>query len=501
MYWLRLDVEREGSGETARTPLRLPCPADELLSIVAAASASDESYSQHLHRALRSNPALLLFALGCYHRAVGAAPKRPHVLVEWCCEHLLAELALQPFEPITFDPPKETKSELEGQSRKHLRFDVAGWEAFLRARKNKKLTIALIHWLDGSRRLQKALGLKNITSKGLNRELVESLLAKSFRADHFRCSGIRQRQTLSRLQHAWESSHPIAVCLATLFQMAIKNRESDHEFERRILVEKLAAMKQLAYGASHEINNPLANIATRSQALLLNETHPEKRHRLAVIYQQAMRAHEMISDMMLFAHPPALKPQWTSARLLVSKFLCQLDSEMLERDRVEVRVVVAAGVDNVLVDPTQFLVALENLVRNSWEAIQASNVERGEIGIRISVGDGKFRVSVTDNGIGIEPRVAQHLFDPFFSGREAGRGLGFGLSKVWRIAEMHGGELYWDEPCETGTQFVLEFPVGVESESKWRGGCEGGFEHAVSAVTKEERTDTPQLERSRLRIA
>ena len=70
---------------------------------------------------------------------------------------------------------------------------------------------------------------------------------------------------------------------------------------------KLDAMKELAYGASHEINNPLANISGRAQSLLRDEADPKRRKLLLAIDNQAMRAHEMISDLMLFARPPALE--------------------------------------------------------------------------------------------------------------------------------------------------------------------------------------------------
>jgi len=52
----------------------------------------------------------------------------------------------------------------------------------------------------------------------------------------------------------------------------------------------------------------------------------------------------------------------------------------------------------------------------------------------------------------------RHLFDPFYSGREAGRGLGFGLSKVWTIAKLHGGSVEFDDQVKSGTRFVLRLP-------------------------------------------
>jgi len=114
------------------------------------------------------------------------------------------------------------------------------------------------------------------------------------------------------------------------------------------------------------------------------------------------------------------------------------------------------------------------LVRNSQEAIRATKNVAGEIDIRADMVDRQtprlpqklllgpadtfLQVSVQDNGIGVDARVRRHLFDPFFSGREAGRGLGFGLSKSWRIIEQHGGEIILDESHSFGTRFVFWLP-------------------------------------------
>ena len=75
-------------------------------------------------------------------------------------------------------------------------------------------------------------------------------------------------------------------------------------FEERVAEARLEALRELAYGAGHEINNPLANIAARAQALLLDEREPERRRRLATIVDQAFRARDMIGGLMLFARPP-----------------------------------------------------------------------------------------------------------------------------------------------------------------------------------------------------
>ena len=86
-----------------------------------------------------------------------------------------------------------------------------------------------------------------------------------------------------------------------------KMEELQCDFQSTVEQAKLAAMKELAYGASHELNNPLANISSRAQTLIVNEKDPDRQKALAAINRQAFRGHEMIADMMLFANPPRME--------------------------------------------------------------------------------------------------------------------------------------------------------------------------------------------------
>ena len=73
---------------------------------------------------------------------------------------------------------------------------------------------------------------------------------------------------------------------------------------------------------------------------------------------------------------------------------------------------------------------------------------------------GQAAITVRDTGPGIPLGVREHIFDPFFSGREAGRGLGFGLSKCWRIVTEHGGSIHVESPPTGGAIFTLKLPIG-----------------------------------------
>ncbi len=229
-----------------------------------------------------------------------------------------------------------------------------------------------------------------------------------------------------------------------------------HELETEFAValerEKIASLYQLAYGLSHEFNNPLANISSRAQTLLLEEKDPERRRRLATINAQAFRAHEMIADLMLFAKPPRLEKRDVSIFALLEK----LRTEMLPQATDQQTKLLLLGENPVSVpaDPIHLAEAIKAVIKNSLEAIG----EGGRVEIMLRAAVDTVAVEITDSGPGISPEVRRHLFDPYYSGREAGRGLGLGLSKCWRIIDEHGGRIEVRSEVGQGATFRLILP-------------------------------------------
>ena len=124
------------------------------------------------------------------------------------------------------------------------------------------------------------------------------------------------------------------------------------DFSESVSSARLEAMRELAYGAGHEINNPLANIAARAQALLYGEHDPERQRRLATIVDQAFRARDMIGGLMVFARPP--KPNRVEVNLaeLLRSVLASMEP-MAENNGVRLTLNVSSDKDCVFVDRGQ----------------------------------------------------------------------------------------------------------------------------------------------------
>ena len=240
--------------------------------------------------------------------------------------------------------------------------------------------------------------------------------------------------------------------------------ELESRFDQLLEQAKLEAMYNFAAGAGHEINNPLGSIAGWAQLLLRDEPDKERRRMLAKINAQAFRAHEMIADMMLFARPPEPVKAEVDIVSLADEVLAGLSEEAAHRRTRLLRLPSEAPII-VPADAVQLKAALRALCINALEAVGAGgNVD---IAIRratpwdgadVSI-EAVAEIIIHDDGPGITPQVRRHLFDPFFSGREAGRGLGFGLSKCWRIVTNRGGRIEVMSEAGHGATFTIALPV------------------------------------------
>jgi signal transduction histidine kinase len=242
-------------------------------------------------------------------------------------------------------------------------------------------------------------------------------------------------------------------------QANLRERLSQSEYLRSES-ERLATIGSLAASLAHEIRNPL-----NAMSLLLTrlKTLSDERLRLSMVddlFGEVRRLDGLVSSILDYARPVQLSKSSTNLKDLLSS-VRDLFQSLGETKGVSIKV---THVDDVFcdVDRDKLKQCLVNLVKNSLDAVQAT----GEIKLSAVVVDSEIlQMTVDDNGSGIEMVVQKKLFNPFFTTKDSGTGLG--LTAVQKIVIAHGGQIeIQSEPAKAreglapaGTRVVIKIPV------------------------------------------
>lgn len=254
-----------------------------------------------------------------------------------------------------------------------------------------------------------------------------------------------------------------------------KTRALQRVQEEILQMERLASMGKLAAIVAHEINNPLAGIRTFARLLLrrLEKKAPpaggapqeieESAEILGQIESEATRCGEIVKNLLQFARPsrPRTEPcdinEITDGSVRLVRHQIDLQGLTLNLD-------FAPQLPGIVCDCQQIRQALVAVLINACEAMQSE----GSITIRTRpAGDGGVTIEVADSGPGMDEEIRRHLFEPFYTTKEGGAGLG--LAVVYGIMKSHGGRVEVDSAPGAGTtiRFVLPpRPPEAEAESE-----------------------------------
>ena len=255
-----------------------------------------------------------------------------------------------------------------------------------------------------------------------------------------------------------ESGNPIGVVL--VFH-DITERKKAEEAEKQALMarqEKLAMLGQLAGGVGHELRNPLGAIKNAVYFLKMVLEEPEKdiKEALDVLDKEVEISESIINSLLGFARP--------KAPLLQKADINHIIQEVFSRLKVPENVDVVKNLDetlpSILVDPDQLTHVFGNILLN---AIQAMG-EGGQLIIKTEVLDpGWITISISDTGTGISKGNLKKLFEPLYTTKAKGIGLGLAISKI--IVEGHEGEINVQSKIGKGSTFMVRLPIrgmGVE---------------------------------------
>ncbi len=216
--------------------------------------------------------------------------------------------------------------------------------------------------------------------------------------------------------------------------------------------DRLAALGELSARMAHEIRNPLAALCGSVQ--LLSSAADIQKHDarlLDIVSREAERLDKLITEFLRYARPAT--PQLTDVALHA---YIEEDVLFITKDPRFSSITVHNDLSPLVratVDPNQLHQVIINLLQNAADAMS----DGGSILIESSTAPGVVRISITDSGPGIAEESIQHLFEPFWTTKTTGTGLGLAVS--YRIIEAHGGTLSVESPPAGGCRFIITLPV------------------------------------------
>ena len=246
-------------------------------------------------------------------------------------------------------------------------------------------------------------------------------------------------------------------------------RRRAEELLRLGQVARLNTLGELAAGMAHELNQPLTAVLANTQAAsrLLNEDEPDLpcvRQAMTQAVAQARRASEVIGRLRRAVERPELGSQLQAVKLqdVARKALYLLEPE-LARHQVVATLAPTGSAIRVRAEPVALEQIIHNLLMNALQALDNMPATGRRLTLTLSQSHALGHLSVQDSGPGIAPHVLARLFEPFFTTREGGLGLGLSLCET--LANSMGGSLSAHNHSPHGAEFILSLPLADTTES------------------------------------
>jgi two-component system, NtrC family, sensor histidine kinase HydH len=313
--------------------------------------------------------------------------------------------------------------------------------------------------------------LSQIVESGGGKRYLE--LVKPIALDESNLGFLKIGLSLGSMEVAWRNSlHAIVIlglgilAAGILGMAAIFHNQHLHLQEVKALEievlhrERLSALGNLAATVAHEIRNPLNAISMGLQRLKV-EFHPtddqEDYSRLTeLMLGEVHRLNSIVEQFLSLARPLEIKPEPLRVQDVLNEVATLVEGEA-EQSKVRIRVVASLTLPPLKADREYFRQTLLNLILNGLQAMP----EGGTLTLAANKSNGNILISVTDTGTGIAPENHPRIFDPYFTTKPKGTGLGLAVSR--RIIEAHGGTITAANESGGGCRFLISLPInGVE---------------------------------------
>ncbi|MFH1223401.1 MAG: ATP-binding protein, partial [Pseudomonadota bacterium] len=214
-----------------------------------------------------------------------------------------------------------------------------------------------------------------------------------------------------------------------------------------------AAIGEVASVIIHEIKNPLGIIKISGNTL--KKRYPEDARTVEIlgfIEEEVNRMNDTVTNFLDYAKPKhPIKRRYSVEEL--KAYLFNMRPE-IEKEGHKLEINISEGINNFEIDPDHLKQMLLNLLINAKEASTHGSV----IKVDVTFSEGDLEISVTDSGKGISEEVSKRLFDPFYTTKEHGTGLGLSVTK--QLARINNGDVKWENKPEGGTVFTISLHNG-----------------------------------------
>ncbi len=227
-------------------------------------------------------------------------------------------------------------------------------------------------------------------------------------------------------------------------------REERHrqELQRR---EELARLGEMGAVMAHEIRNPLAGIKGFAQLIEATSDLAQARYYAGKVVTQSLRMESLVNDLLAFAREEQGQHEPTDLASLaadcVTLLQCEADSQQVTIEQE------TDGCITIPADSNRLMQLVLNLMRNGIQSMP----EGGLLRLKLKSEPHRVQIIVSDTGIGIPPEHLVHIFDPFWTSKATGTGLGLALCR--KITEEHGGSLTVESSVGSGTTFTVALPL------------------------------------------
>ncbi|MFA7274955.1 MAG: ATP-binding protein [Crocinitomicaceae bacterium] len=234
----------------------------------------------------------------------------------------------------------------------------------------------------------------------------------------------------------------------------IKKLEEEY-IQKFVRQDRLMVLEEITASIAHELNTPLANIFGFAEFILQSERNPQTLADAQKILNSATHASEIVKKLMYFSCELPQRIKQISLHALVEDAL-QLLRPTIEKAKLSVVLDSDLGDQDLLfLDAVQMTQVVFNLVSNAIMASQPSTI----ITIKLFKNEKEVILKVADQGIGIPKNNLARIFEPFFSTKDIGEGMGLGLSVVHGIVRSHGGQVKVESKVDKGTTFTIILPL------------------------------------------